>query len=442
VAGETETIGQRLRRLRLDRGLSQRALAEPGVSYAYISRIEAGTRQPSVKALRKLAPKLGVSADYLETGSDLSEGQRIELRLADAELRLRLDQDPVDAERDLRVLLDEAVAAGDLRSGTRARIVLGNAALADGRAADAIELLEPAAHDEELSPGSRPDVFYELGRAYAYLGRLDKAISLYDRCLEETRENEPENIAALVRYGTAQSYALADAGQLDRAQEVLSEIVDDSGDALAEPGAQMKLYWSLARLAGLRGEHGSSLDYARRALALVEATEDTVELGRAHLLCGYILVAQEDAKRAQLHLTRAEALLGSSPRPTDLAYLRTEQGKAALLVRDGAEAVRRAREALEILGDLDPGEQGAAWLALARGLELQGETAASFDAFRRSAETLEGADKLADAAETCRAWGRALRAAGRENEAMDVLEKAAELAVAAGRTSSPAVRTR
>ena len=50
-----ETIGQRLRRLRLERGFSQRDLAEKGVSYAYISRIEGGARRPSVKALRMLA---------------------------------------------------------------------------------------------------------------------------------------------------------------------------------------------------------------------------------------------------------------------------------------------------------------------------------------------------------------------------------------------------
>ena len=61
-----EPIGVRLRRLRLERGLSQRELASPGVSYAYISRIEAGTRRPSVKALRMLARKLGVSPEYLE----------------------------------------------------------------------------------------------------------------------------------------------------------------------------------------------------------------------------------------------------------------------------------------------------------------------------------------------------------------------------------------
>jgi DNA-binding XRE family transcriptional regulator len=54
-----ETIGQRLKRLRLERGLSQRELAAPGVSYAYISRIEAGTRQPSVKALRRLTARVG-----------------------------------------------------------------------------------------------------------------------------------------------------------------------------------------------------------------------------------------------------------------------------------------------------------------------------------------------------------------------------------------------
>jgi transcriptional regulator with XRE-family HTH domain len=71
-----EGIGERLRRLRLERGLSQRDLSEPGVSYAYISRIEAGARTPSVKALRKLARKLGVTVEQLETGerTPLQEG--------------------------------------------------------------------------------------------------------------------------------------------------------------------------------------------------------------------------------------------------------------------------------------------------------------------------------------------------------------------------------
>ncbi len=63
-----ESLGQRLKRLRLERGLSQRELSSPGISYAYISRIEADARTPSVKAMRRIAGKLGVTVEHLETG--------------------------------------------------------------------------------------------------------------------------------------------------------------------------------------------------------------------------------------------------------------------------------------------------------------------------------------------------------------------------------------
>jgi transcriptional regulator with XRE-family HTH domain len=74
-----ESIGQRLRRLRIERGLSQRELSSAGVSYAYISRIEAGARTPSVKALRQLASKLGVTVEHLETGKRTPVERGVEL---------------------------------------------------------------------------------------------------------------------------------------------------------------------------------------------------------------------------------------------------------------------------------------------------------------------------------------------------------------------------
>jgi transcriptional regulator with XRE-family HTH domain len=77
-----EGIGARLKRLRLERGLSQRDLSTPGISYAYISRIESGARMPSVKALRLIAGKLGVTVEHLETG----EPTPVELGVADAGL--------------------------------------------------------------------------------------------------------------------------------------------------------------------------------------------------------------------------------------------------------------------------------------------------------------------------------------------------------------------
>jgi transcriptional regulator with XRE-family HTH domain len=62
-------IGDRIRERRRALGLSQRDLSQPGISYAYISRIESGQRRPSLKALRKLASKLETTAHWLETGA-------------------------------------------------------------------------------------------------------------------------------------------------------------------------------------------------------------------------------------------------------------------------------------------------------------------------------------------------------------------------------------
>src|ERR671934_2435962 len=90
-SGEEETIGQRVRRLRLKRGLSQRQLAGPGVTYAYVSRIESGGRKPSLKAMRLLAQRLGVSLEELETGRRVPAAADRELRVSDAELALRLE---------------------------------------------------------------------------------------------------------------------------------------------------------------------------------------------------------------------------------------------------------------------------------------------------------------------------------------------------------------
>src|SRR6266571_69430 len=129
---ETEPIGVRLKRLRLERGLSQRELSSPGVSYAYISRIEAGARTPSVKALRMLARKLGVSVEYLETGREIGDTEARELKLADAELELRLGDDTAGTEQKLRELLEEARNAGDHVAASRAAIGLGFAAALRG----------------------------------------------------------------------------------------------------------------------------------------------------------------------------------------------------------------------------------------------------------------------------------------------------------------------
>jgi hypothetical protein len=69
--------------------------------------------------------------------------------------------------------------------------------------------------------------------------------------------------------------------------------------------------------------------------------------------------------------------------------------------------------------------------ALAKGLALGGDTEAADTAFRRATEVLEAQSRWHDCANVCRAWARMLRQVGREDQAMDVLDRAADLALRA-----------
>ncbi len=63
-------VGRRLHEAREAAGLSQRELAFPGCSAAYISRIERGERVPSLQVLRELSGRTGVSEQMLAFGRE------------------------------------------------------------------------------------------------------------------------------------------------------------------------------------------------------------------------------------------------------------------------------------------------------------------------------------------------------------------------------------
>ncbi len=65
---DPEAVGKRLFDARDGAGLSQRELAFPGCSAAYISRIERGERIPSLQVLRELASRCDVSETFLAWG--------------------------------------------------------------------------------------------------------------------------------------------------------------------------------------------------------------------------------------------------------------------------------------------------------------------------------------------------------------------------------------
>jgi transcriptional regulator with XRE-family HTH domain len=419
-----ETIGERLKRLRLEQGLSQRELAAPGVSYAYISRIEAGTRQPSVKALRRLASKLGVSADYLETGSDLDAAAARELRLGDLELAVRLgDRD--GAEAALEDALAEAVAAGDRAASMRARVALAQLALENGGYDRAAYLLEAALEGELFAPVERFDIYANLGRAYAASGRPDRAADLYESCIDGVVEVEGDP-ALEARYAALLSYALTDMGEVARAEDVVRHAlgrVQETGD----PYMRVRLYWSIARLAHSQARESVALENLRKAIALLQATDDTFHLARAHVLAAEIELHRGNADEAERQLRAAEDLFGAGRTTQDLLDMTQHRSRIALLRGDAAAAAARAREALDLCTETQLLERGLSLHALADALALQQSVEDATAAYDDAVSLLERTGQWRNASAAARSWGRLLRDHGRESEALDVLDRAAEL---------------
>ena len=420
----TETIGQRLRRLRLERGLPQRELAAPGVSYAYISRIEGGQRHPSLRAIRRLAQKLGVSAQYLETGSATTTEEDREIRLSESELRLRLGDSIEEAEDILRDVLREAQEAGDVEAATRAEIGLGLAAARAGRHQEAARHLERSIAEPHVRASSHPDVFITLGTTYLFLDRPEHAADLYERCLDELAKSGTADASARVRFATHLSYALSNQGRFAEAREVLGDLTGEA-ESILDPYARIRLFWSLARLASMEGQAQSALRHLRRAIALLESTEDTLHLARAHLLTSEILILDGQAEAAGPHLEIASRLFELGGDARDRGAVRAQEAKREALIGRPEKALALGRESLELTGDAPV---GSVYFALGLAHSRLGQLDEAAAAFARTVELLRQRGEWREAVQACRAWADMLREAGRTEEAFAVLERAAELA--------------
>ena len=198
-----------------------------------------------------LALKLGVTPQYLETGNDLPPAQLLELRLRDAELALRLSDDTLTVERDLRQLVEEARAAGNSAVATRGDGMLGLVALRQGDHEKAAAVLEPVvAH---LSAVEQPDLFGALARSYVGLGRSDDAVTLLEDALAEAERDAPENAILAVRYATLLSYALSEVDDLSAARDAVAYALERAQET-EDPYTRVRTYWSDARLAAVGGD--------------------------------------------------------------------------------------------------------------------------------------------------------------------------------------------
>jgi len=418
-----ESVGARLRRLRLERGLSQRQLASRGISYAYVSRIESGQRIPSVRAIRLLARRLGVTPEYLETGVDIAPVEALELRLSDAELRLRLGDHSADARHALQAVLKEARRAGESEIAVRAQIGLGLSSLAAGNQREAARYLATAVASPLTSPRTHANVYISLSKALRFMSRAGEAVSVLDEALDALGPQTLEADGTRLRLATYLSYALTDLGQFERARAVLEDI--DAGAAL-DPHTQVTISWSLARLAYMEGQPRAALREIRRAIILLDHTEDSLELARAHLFAAEVQLWAGNVAEAERHLALAARLEGLAADARDLGALHSCQALAHARRGDYRRAGRLIEHAREELADA-PAEQGPLWLAQGLSEATRDELDAAARSFEQAIDALAASSMHREAAAVSREWSQLLTDAGRSDEAEEAAKRAAQL---------------
>jgi tetratricopeptide (TPR) repeat protein len=378
---------------------------------------------PSVRAIRLLARRLGVTPEYLETGVDIAPVEELELRLSDAELRLRLGDHTLDARHALQAVLKEAQRTGESEIAVRAQLALGLSSLAAGSQREAAHYLAKAIASPLTSPVTHVNVYISYSKALRFLGRADEAARVLENALAELDSQTAEAAGLRLRLATYLSYALTDLGEFERARAVLEDVDED---VALDPHRQVTIHWSLARLAYMEGQPRAALREIRRAIILLDHTEDSLELARAHLFAAEVHLWAVNVPAAERHLALAVRLESLAADARDLGALHSCQALAHARRGEHARAGRLIERAREELADA-PAEQGLLWLAQGLVEADRDDLKASTRSFERAVDALVASSMRREAAAVCREWAELLRARGRFVEAADAAERAAQL---------------
>lgn len=268
---DPEVIGRRVQQLRHERGLTQRQLAEPAYTPAYISTLEAGRVRPSDDALRHLAERLGVAYEELATGRPAHLATELRLRLTEAQRTLATGESE-EATEQYADLLEEAVSLGLADEEAIALLGLGECGLDTGDLTAArlhFERAEQRLADEPL-PSRVPAI---RGRAVAHYltGELRYAVYLLESTLDELNRG-----------------------------------------GLHDPDALLLLYASAIGPYMDMGAHARAAQAAELALALAPQVADPALLARMHRSVARTLIAEGKVAEADASLPRPPICTGSS----------------------------------------------------------------------------------------------------------------------------------
>lgn len=306
VSDSLDRLGDRIRKARVEAGLSQAKVGQPHFTRAYISALELGKIRPAMNSLEFLAEKLGKPLSYFVEDEEKERAQR---------------------ERDVTV----------------ART---NQLLAQGAAQEALKEIS-AAETGHLSIPDRLAMRRVLGRAQLEAGDAGAALSTFTETLRgyesmgdaenaaRTRSQLGRTLIALMNYAEAE-------GHLEAALKATAD------GTVRDPLFRVHVLHNLGVARYHRGAYQSALEHLERAVAESDEVGDPRWSAALFAVLGMSRRQVGDYEGAIASFLKSEALFERLNNETRVAEIRFETARTLHALGNKRRAAELLTSALEM----------------------------------------------------------------------------------------------
>ncbi len=348
-------FGRRLKRLRLAKGLTQKEVAEPHYSAAYVSTIEAGRRMPSRAALEHFAVRLGMEADELITGRPSDLLPQLTLELQEARVAISAGRYR-EAEEQLGKVKKAAARYGLRRIEARVEEGLGLAAERRGAVSRALEHFERAEGLLSHEPVPlRAEAVAGVARCTQMMGDLRYAIHILETYLMLLERSGLRDPVALMRTYSALVWPYSEAELLDKAAEAAAHALKLE-PRVHDQEQVANMHINVARALLQQGYADDALKSLEKAEELYRSLDWKTEIARAHLARGIVLSQRGELEEARRELTSSLGALQGTSSHLNEARALNELAKVERLAGRLEEAERLLERSLSLLRDGDVAE--------------------------------------------------------------------------------------
>jgi len=414
------TVGDRLRAARVERGLTQEALARGVVTKGFISQVERNQLNPSLPKLRLLADRLGKSLAYF-LGEAPQEEPAYLIKAADLAVRAG---EPARAQSLIEEALTLPVTANERANLLRIR------GLAYYRAGDWSKALgtfyEAAATAPADDPELNASIYVEIGMVLGYREQFSASTEANLRALkwlDQARQDNLDLRARLLTNMANDSYKL---GDLQRSIDYLRQALEaaTNGENLMRLANAHMAMGITERDAGHIKE---AIDHSDRALLIHQrigqqriAALVLTNLGDAYFAAG----DREKARHYQEQCLQQGRLYNDQ---VMISAATTELARYALLAGELEEAVRLARDAQASSNAAGDHLYQATGLAIeGSAVERQGRKRTADRLFWEAFRLLLDRDAATKLSEICAMYSQVLQARGDRDRALRFLRMAYE----------------